>query len=190
MFQTLLATVVLAFIPITGYVEWEGIDPYPRVDWNSVAIELKPAVEDFEERWGSSLYIRQVYRPSEYTAHLRSVWEIWRWMRGKTYKEGYMCKEYKHINEEEIGELSYLQKKFIEMEAEKHAFWDGGTPPACHSDHSLGIAVDITPPNDWSKYKDWIKIGVSAGLCHYILGDEPHFALKKYLPEGTDCYLP
>ncbi|MFA5750870.1 MAG: hypothetical protein WCX79_01740 [Candidatus Paceibacterota bacterium] len=190
MFQTLIATVVLTLTPITGFVEWDGIDPYPGADWSNTVIELKPAVEEFEKKWGESLYIRQVYRPSEYTRHLRSVWEIWRWMRGMTYTEGYRCEEYEHINPEEIGKLSYLQRRFIEIEAKRHAFWDGGTPPACYSDHSLGIAVDITPPSDWSRYKEWIEVGVSVGLCHYIAGDEPHFGVAKYLPEDIDCSVP
>jgi len=188
MFKALIATVLLSLISIPGYVEWNGPDPYPRVDWSGAVSELYPLVLYFEKKWGKPLYIRQVYRPSEYGAHLRSAWEIWRWMNGYSYTEGYLCEGFEnHIDPEKIKNLSYFDRKFIESEAKKHAFWNWGTPPACRSDHGLGIAVDITPPKDWVQYKKWVDVGASVGLCHYIVGDRPHFAIAEYLPEGTDC---
>lgn len=187
MFKFLIATVLLSFTSIPGMVEWNGPDPYPREDWSHTVPELYPLVLEFEEKWGEPLEIRQVYRPAEYGAHLRSVWEIWRWMNGESFKEGYQCEDYEHFKPEDLKSFSYFQRKIIENEAKLHGFWPGGTPPACNSDHALGIAVDITPPKDWALYRKWVATGVSVGLCHYIPGDEPHFAVLKYLSTEVDC---
>lgn len=174
---------------IIGFVEWGGTDPYPALDWGNTKPELKIAVLDFEEKWGSKLSIRQAYRPDGYVKHIRSVWEIWRYINGKEFKSGYNCKNFTHIDPSDVGILNKTQKDFINKEAERHGFTTGDTPPACNSDHALGIAIDITPPVDLKDYKKWIDIGNSIGLCHYITLDEPHFALKKYLPKDTLCFL-
>jgi len=187
MFKLLLATAFLALTQIPGFVEWNGPDPYPMVDWSYAKAELLPLVNKFEKKWGSPLIIRQVYRSPEYGAHLRSSWELWRWMNGQSFTEGYGCLGYEHINPDKIKSLTYFQRKIIESEAERHAFWNDGTPPACQSDHALGIAVDISPPWNPVEYRRWIKTGVSVGLCHYIRGDEPHWGITAYLPPWTDC---
>lgn len=172
---------------IVGFVEWTGTDPYPALDWKNTKPELKIAVSDFEEKWGSKLSVRQAYRPDGYVKHIRSVWEIWRYINAKEFKSGYNCKNFNHIDPEKVGELNKTQKDFINKEAKRHSFTTGDTPPACMSDHALGIAVDITPPTDLKEYKKWIEAANSVGLCHNIAGDEPHLALAKYLPEGTEC---
>ncbi|MCF7834310.1 MAG: hypothetical protein K9L98_01950 [Candidatus Pacebacteria bacterium] len=187
MFKYLLATVLLSLVSVPGFVEWNGKDPYPAVDWSGAVPELYDLVIDFEKKWGEPLVVLQVYRPSEYGAHLRSVWELWRHMNGQSFTEGYKCEEYNHIDISKIKSFSYLEKKIIESEAKKHAFWNGGTPPACQSDHALGIAVDIVPPINTKIYKRWIEAGASVGLCHYIAGDKPHWAIASYLPKGTNC---
>gem|GEM_PF-2967637 len=172
---------------IAGFVEWTGTDPYPALDWKNTKPELKIAVSDFEEKWGSKLSVRQAYRPDGYVKHIRSVWEIWRYINGKEFKSGYNCKDFNHINPNDIGVLNKTQKDFINKEAKRHSFTTGDTPPACMSDHALGIAVDITPPTDSKEYKKWIETANSVGLCHNIAGDEPHLGLAKYLPKDTDC---
>lgn len=173
---------------IIGFVKWANSDPYTRVDWSHTKPELKIAVEAFEEKWGSPLRISHVYRPQGYNRHIRSVWEIWRYIHGKTFSEGYKCEDSDHIDISFLNELSSEQKDFINKEAKRHGFTTGDTPPSCNSDHALGIAVDIVPPSDPQKYSEWIKMANSVGLCHYIWLDEPHFGLTNYLPEGTDCY--
>lgn len=174
---------------IAGFVEWTGTDPYPALDLKNTKPELKIAVLDFEEKWESELSVLQAYRPDGYVKHIRSVWEIWRYMNGKEFKSGYNCKNFNHIDPQKVGELNKVQKDFINKEAKRHSFTTGDTPPACMSDHALGIAVDITPPTDLKEYKKWIETANSVGLCHYIDGDEPHFGLTKYLPKGTDCFV-
>lgn len=174
---------------IVGFIEWTGTDPYPALDWKNTKPELKTAVLDFEEKWGKKLSIRQAYRPDGYVKHIRSVWEIWRYSNKKEYKSGYNCTNFNHIDPDSVGVLNKIQKDSINKEAKRHSFTTGDTPPACLSDHALGIAVDITPPADSKEYKKWIDTASSVGLCHYIVGDEPHFGLKKYLPKDTDCFV-
>jgi hypothetical protein len=170
-------------------VEWDGPDPYPSVDWSGAVPELKVAVGNFEKKWGKKLQIRQVYRPALYGKHMRSVWEVWRYINGKSYTHGYKCEEVEHINTKNIGALNQAQKDYLNEEARRHSFLGGDTPPGCVSDHAKGIAIDITPPIDQIEYENFIKIANSVGLCHYIKGDEPHFGLTAQLPEGTDCFV-
>lgn len=170
-------------------VEWDGPDPYPSVDWSGAVPELKVAVDNFEKKWGKKLQIRQVYRPALYGKHMRSVWEVWRYVNGKSYTHGYKCDEVEHINPKNIGELNQAQKDYLNEEARRHSFLGGDTPPGCVSDHAKGIAIDITPPADPTEYDNFIKTANSVGLCHYIKGDEPHFGLTAQLPEGTDCFV-
>jgi len=170
-------------------VQWSGADPYPSVDWSGAQPELKTTVENFEKKWGKPLSVRQVYRPAMYGVHMRSVWEVWRYVNGKSYTEGYKCEDYKHVDIKSIGILNQAQKDYLNMEANRHGFIGGDTPPGCVSDHALGIAVDITPPFEPVEYERFINTANSVGLCHYIKGDEPHFGLTSYLPEGTDCFI-
>lgn len=170
-------------------VEWDGVDPYPSVDWSEAVPELKTAVENFEKEWGKPLHIRQVYRPLLYSKHIRSVWEVWRYINGKSYTVGYGCEDAEHIDPSLIGELTQAQKAYLDSEVAKHSFLGGDTPPGCVSDHAKGIAIDITPPFDPTEYERFINVANSVGLCHYIAGDEPHFGLTAYLAEGIDCFV-
>ncbi len=172
---------------IEAIVEWGGAEPYP-LDWSGTVPELRVAVDALERKWGQPLYIRQVYRPLGYMHHMRSVWEVWRYVNGKSYTEGYKCEGYKHIDPKTIGTLNQTQKDYLNLEAKRHSFAGGDTPPGCVSDHAKGIAVDITPPYEAKEYERFLDTAYSVGLCHYIKGDEPHFGLRAYLPEGTDCF--
>lgn len=187
---------ILVFFPkkenitssIPGVIPWSGIDPYPRVDWSHTQDGLQQAVTNFEHVWGSKLTILQAYRPKEYTDHIRSVWEVWRYVHGKSYTSGYGCDQYTHIDTAKLKTVSVAQRDLLEQEARRHGFTNGGdTPPACKSDHSLGIAIDIAPPLEPKLYTQWILVGNSVGLCHYIRGDEPHFGLISSLPASTNC---
>lgn len=174
---------------IPEITEWSGPDPYPALDWSGALPELKTAVNEFEKEWGKPLHIRQVYRPALYGKHMRSVWEVWRYINGKSYTHGYRCDEITHINTKNIGTLNQKQKDYINKEVGRHSFLGGDTPPGCVSDHAKGIAIDITPPTDAIEYDKFIKTAYKVGLCHYIKGDEPHFGLTAQLPEGTDCFV-
>ncbi|MCX6756508.1 MAG: hypothetical protein NTX85_04160 [Candidatus Nomurabacteria bacterium] len=169
--------------------KWVGEDPYPFLDWDNAKPELHQAVKLFEDKWGKKLNILQVYRPALYGEHIRSVWEIWRYVNDKSFTEGHNCKYKTHIDISKISELNSTQKSRLIREASIHGFIKGHTPPSCDSDHSLGIAVDIVPPVDSVEYRDWIRVANESGLCHYISGDMPHFALQKYLPKDTDCFV-
>lgn len=173
---------------IPQLVKWKGQDPYPYLDWDDAKPELHEAVIQFENKWGKKLTVLQAYRSAEYGDHIRSVWEIWRYINGRSFTEGQNCQNKKHIDVSKIGVLNSDQKSRLKIEATRHGFTRGDTPPSCDSDHSLGIAVDIVPPADLVVYGEWIKVANESGLCHYIAGDEPHFGLKKYLPEGVDCF--
>lgn len=175
---------------VPGVVPWSGRDPYPAVDWSNTKPELRTAVEAFNKAWGSTLSVRQAYRPADYTAHIRSVWEAWQIVNGKSHTPGYGCAGYSHVSPAALSTISAAQKEVLRVEAQRHGFLTGDTPPACQSDHSLGFAVDITPPaNSGSEYKRWIQVAHSVGLCHYIAGDEPHFGLTAYLPKNTNCQV-
>ena len=177
---------------------WFGTDPYPNTDYSNTKSELLPAIQVFNQAWknqgGSSLQIRQVYRPADYQSHLRSIWEIYRISKGQSFTEGYGCENYQHLDITKVKNFlqnaSNDEKTLLSKEYALHEV-SGPVPPACTSDHSLGIAVDITPPaTSGATYNKWLQIGESSGLCHYIAGDTPHFALKKYLPAGTNCQMP
>jgi hypothetical protein len=174
---------------IPEITEWSGPDPYPALDWSGALPELKTAVNEFEKEWGKPLHIRQVYRSALYGKHMRSVWEVWRYINGKSYTHGYRCDEITHINPKNIGTLNQNQKDYINKEVTKHSFLGGDTPPGCVSDHAKGIAVDITPPTDPIEYDKFINTAYKVGLCHYIKGDEPHFGLTAQLSAGTDCFV-
>ncbi|MDQ5971346.1 MAG: hypothetical protein QG566_292 [Patescibacteria group bacterium] len=173
---------------IDAIVVWNGAEPYP-LDWGNTVPELRVAVDAFEKKWGKPLYVRQVYRPIGYMHHMRSVWEVWRYTNGKSYKQGYMCENFTHIDTTNIGVLNDKQKSYLNTEAKRHGFASGDTPPGCVSDHAKGIAVDITPPYEPKEYERFLDTAYSVGLCHYIKGDEPHFGLTSQLPEGTDCFV-
>ena len=168
--------------------KWNGEDPYASLDWDDARPELHQAVKLFEGKWGKKITVLQVYRPAMYGDHIRSVWEIWRYVNGKSFTEGQNCQNKKHIDMLNVGVLNSDQKSRLKIEATRHEFTKGDTPPSCNSDHSLGIAVDIVPPADSYTYSEWIRVANESGLCHYIVGDEPHLGLKKYLPEGVDCF--
>lgn len=174
---------------IPEIIEWEGIDPYPNADWSGAVPELKIAVDAFEHEWGKPLKINQVYRPEIYGKHMRSVWEVWRYLNGQSYTVGYGCDNAQHINPDNIGDLNQDQIDYLNSEVDMHGFLGGDTPPACVSDHAKGIAIDITSPFDAVEYERFINVANSVGLCHYIAGDEPHFGLTSRLPAGTDCFV-
>ncbi|MBI3231704.1 MAG: hypothetical protein HYZ51_01325 [Candidatus Doudnabacteria bacterium] len=177
---------------------WAGTDPYPDGDYNNTKPELRPVVQAFSAAWqnqgGNALQVRQINRPANYQDHLRSVWEVYQIENKKAYTIGYGCNSYQHLDpvviEVALKSLTVQQHTQLTSEYQKHAV-TGSTPPACKSDHSDGIAVDISPPAiNGANYTKWMLTGESVGLCHYIGGDAPHFALKNYLPAGTNCLTP
>ncbi len=177
---------------------WFGTDPYPNTDYSNTKSELLPAVQTFNSEWqkqgGGNLQIRQVYRPADYQNHLRSIWEISKIANNQNFTVGYGCENYQHLDSTKVKQFlqntTASEKAALTKEYSLHEV-SGPVPPACTSDHSLGIAVDITPPaTSGTIFTKWLQIGESVGLCHYIAGDTPHFALKKYLPPGTNCQTP
>jgi hypothetical protein len=173
---------------------WSGKDPYPAIDWSAADPELKQDVDAFDEAWQkkgySALQVRQVYRPEEYQSHLRTIWETYRILHGLSYTEGYGCDGWPHLDPAQVKSynLSAEQMTLLNAEYKRHDVAIDPTPPACKSDHSLGIAIDITPPaRSGPVFNAWVVAGSSVGLCHYIAGDMPHFALKDELPAGTAC---
>jgi hypothetical protein len=179
-------------VPSIFIKPWSGQDPYPALVWESTKPELKPAFDAFNAAWqaqgGSTLQARQAFRPAEYQDHIRSVWEAWRLRNGQSSTVGYKCDETTHLQASNVQNLTAEQVTLLNSEVTKHNTATEMTPPACKSDHSAGIGIDITPPaTSGANYSKWIEIGNSVGLCHYIAGDEPHFGLKKYLPAGTNC---
>lgn len=173
---------------------WTGPDPYPNTVWDNTKPELKTAYEAFNREWvaqgNKTLVVRQVYRPKAYQDHIRSIWEAWRLRNNNTSTEGYRCNEITHLTKADVANMDAAQINILNSEVNKHNTATEKTPPACYSDHSEGIAIDITPPAvTGAVYRKWIETGNSVGLCHYIAGDQPHFALKSELPNGTDCLV-
>jgi len=171
---------------------WTGEDPYPNAKWDTTKPALKTAYEAFNQAWiaqgNNALAVRQVYRPKEYQDHIRSIWEAWRLKNNNTSTDGYRCNEISHLSTSDVVNMTASQNSILNSEVSKHSTAIEKTPPACISDHSQGIAIDITPPaTSGALYKKWIEVGVSVGLCHYIAGDQPHFALRSELPTGTNC---
>jgi len=122
------------------------------------------------------------------------VWEIYRIENDLDNAIGYGCEGYQHLNsatvKNVIANLTAAQKATLQQEYNTHNV-TGPTPPACASDHSQGIAIDITPPaTSGSTYQKWMQMASDKSLCHYIAGDQPHFALKQYLASGVNCLAP
>jgi len=177
---------------------WSGTDPYPSGDYSNTKPELRTAVQAFNTAWqnqgGSALQVRQVFRSAEYQTHLRSVWETYRISNNQDHTIGYGCTGYTHLDannvKNQLQGLSASDRTTLQQEYTKHEV-SGPIPPACKSDHSDGIAVDISPPaTSGATYTKFMQVGEGVGLCHYIAGDSPHFALKAYLPAGTNCLTP
>lgn len=95
----------------------------------------------------------------------------------------YNCENFTHITQANLNALSPAQLTEVKRKIRIHSNTKG---PACKSDHGQGIAFDLTPPAA-SKVAQWIDTALSVGLCHHIENDLPHFALKAYLPAGTNC---
>ena len=167
-----------------GIQAWSGQDPLGLI-WGPQEAELKSALADFSSRWGSQVAARQVFRPPEYTNHIRSVWEAYQFIQGNAAEvnRGENCSGAAHVTQVQVAGYTQAQKDWVQAEAVKHAFVGANrTPPACRSDHEQGIAIDIYPASGGfptgAEYSRYIRAGFDAGLCHNIAGDEPHFILQ------------
>lgn len=180
-------------IPPPGTKAWSGQDPY-QLDWGPKSQQLQAALNIFKTKYSSALRANQAYRPPEYTNHIRSVYEAFALLNNLDPDSGYNCgSRSRLVTKTQTDAYSANQKKWVSDEASKHGVRQGGTPPACQSDHEKGISMDIYPvPTDFSgskvEYHKYLQAGYDSGLCHNIAGDEPHFALRSELGlSGQAC---
>lgn len=190
-------TSVLSFIK-----PWAGSDPYPTLDWGDADPQLNPSIktkldelkiafnslnQSWQQKGHSALQARQVYRPQTYQEHYRSVWEIYAITNNKDNAVGYLCDQTTHLDPAKVkqsySQATSAQKQSLQKEFQTHSV-SGPTPAGCVSDHVSGTAMDITPLSG-AQQSEMTTEAQKFGLCHNIPGDEPHFALTKYLPAGT-----
>lgn len=183
--------------PISPPLAWSGSDPFTQSDiWAGSKSELKQAYEAFRTAY-PLLRLRgsgALYRPPAYQDHLRSVWDTWQFLNGKSFTiTDPTCSDNGSTKNPPTTDPNVLRncaalKGVVQKEVTKHGL-GGDTRPYCASDHTKGIGIDLEPPSDipnGPNYLNWISIGenLSGGLklCHHVPGDEPHFGLYNYLP--------
>jgi hypothetical protein len=171
---------------------------YPNSIWDNTKPELRQAAEKFRSNWGKDIAIRQVYRPKEYGDHLRSVWEayqlVWNGKDDNYVKTtGYKCsnRSSSFVTSAQAKTYTSQQKEDLKKEYNQH-FGSSNSPTTCDSDHAQGIAFDVhssSLPGNEADFKKFMEAAYQAGLCHHIPNDLPHFALRQYLPAGTNCHV-
>lgn len=180
-------------------VAWNGADPYMAENiWGNTRPELKEAYDLFNDETGSKQEVISTYRPQAYQDHIRTVWDAWQFVNGKpvTVNDASCANNGRTIAPPDDWDAAVCQemKDALQEEIRKHELAD--TRPWCISDHAAGIAIDIRPPAvSGEAYREWMRTASSLPapytLCHYIAGDEPHFALLKYLsPAPANCLVP
>ncbi len=157
-------------------------------------------VLDIAKGAGFESRILQVYRPSEYGAHMRSYFEAYALHKGKsdawvkshgTYCDGNI----QYVTSEDIKKIAAADWPNINADIEKHmngASYDGTYNTTCDSDHGYGYAVDISNPSA----ADIAKLH-TAGLCHNLGAaankkynqdtDGNHFVLNDKNRAGGSC---
>lgn len=181
-FQIVIGSAQAASLP-AGIQAWTGQHPY-GLNWGSQAAALQAALASMITNYGIQLNVTQAYRPQAYTDHIRSVWEAYQFLQGNSAAtaQGYNCSGAIWVSSAQTAGYSQAEQTWVNSEAAIHGFVGSGrTPPACRSDHELGIAMDIYPVSGsfptGAQYTAYIQAGYDAGLCHNIPGDEPHFRL-------------
>lgn len=138
--------------------------------------------------------VRQVYRPHEYSAHLRSYWEASALIQGKTDEwvrsTGYYCDgSIQYVKKSDIDKLSKPQKDSILAHARIHDMHKLDEPTTCLSDHGFGYAVDYgsATPSEVTKLE-------KVGLCHNLGGgkwnqrrDGGHYVLTEKNRNDQGC---
>lgn len=173
------------------YPDHQWKSPYPDIQKN--LDELKKVCKaETNESQCLGYSIEQVYRPPEYSAHLRSVYEAYAlmvggWSDDKVSHHGQYCNgSIQYVKSTDVkdikkgsAEYNYIIEHF---NAHFGNFGKLDANTTCLSDHGKGIAVDFTSPDEVDQKKL-----LNAGLCHNIpkgVGsalkpDAPHYVLKS-----------
>ncbi len=184
-----------------------GSGTYPDHKWSSPHKEIQANLNELKkickaesnEAQCLGYSVEQVYRPPEYSAHMRSVYEAYAllvagWTDDKVSHHGQYCNgsiqfvksaDVKGIKKGSV-EYNYILDHF-NTHLKPFGGLDANT--TCLSDHGKGIAVDFTSPNKVNQQKL-----LAAGLCHNIpkgvasatKPDEPHWVLKSKA-NTTNC---
>lgn len=178
-----------------------GADPYPtkvitasdsavQANLTEVAKRLTAAGIDIK-----SNAVRQVYRPHEYGAHLRSYWEAYALIKGKSddwvRTTGYYCDgSIQYVKKSDIDALTPDQKnKILAHASSSHSIRSLDFNTTCLSDHGYGYSFDYGTGSaaETAKLND-------VNLCHNLNGgkwnqdrDNGHYVLKEKNRNDQGC---
>ncbi len=153
---------------------------------------LRTGFDELKKKYSSLGYL-QVFRPKLYGDHLRSIWEAYHLVVLKqsissVARTGNACQNRTSpmfITQAHIDAYTAKPELITLLQAEYSAHFRYDTSPTtCDPDHAYGRAVDLKNYQTSSKF---IEDAITAGLCHNIPGDPPHFVLKSAMPSGTKC---
>lgn len=172
---------------------------WPDEDWDNTDSGLRTAYNNLVKKYGSSIPLRQVYRSPAYAAHLRSIWEASQFVYKtkhandtdvKTFGQNCNGRSSSFVTSAIASSWTPTQITEIKRESGKHGFSGGTESTTCSSDHDKGIAFDIDKSlaTNSTALKRIESLATQVGLCHDVVGDEPHFALKSKIQNpNVDC---
>ncbi|MCC7356668.1 MAG: hypothetical protein IT410_03570 [Candidatus Doudnabacteria bacterium] len=137
----------------------------------------------------ANVTIAQLYRPHEYGAHMRSVFEagalIRGWSETQVKARGFYCDgSIQYVKKSQVENLSETVKNYINTHWSQHAMsLETSYDTTCLSDHGFGFAVDLENANS----RKVEQAAESVGLCHNLPGDTKHYVLKDKNRNNKGC---
>jgi hypothetical protein len=176
-----------------------GKTNYPDEVWTSTYPDLQGNLNALKAAWTKmkndnprlDTSVKQVYRPPEYGAHMRSIFEakalLSGWSDDKVSHHGQYCDgSIQYVKAADVKDIKpgSAEYKYINDHFSEH-FNGLSDPTTCFSDHGKGIALDFSN-GAAAVAKAFETAAEAAGLCHNIPpgtsgitnGDRPHYALK------------
>ena len=170
--------------------------------WENTNPKLKAAADQLSKEFGLS--ISQAYRPPEYGAHMRSIFEAkalldFKWTDDQLSKHGQYCQTtgIKYVTKADVDKYddkakAYVRKHFQSGEGLTGHFGSINSPTTCLSDHGKGIAFDFANMKGKPSAK-LVNAARKLGLCPSVPfnkqpsgfsmnPDYPHFVLFEFIP--------
>ncbi len=138
----------------------------------------------------SNIKILQLYRPHEYGAHMRAVFEAGALTFGgmtedQVKKRGFYCDgTIQYVKKSDVANLSPEAKAYIQKHWTAHSMSTAASyDTTCLSDHGFGYGVDISNATSDAVESD----AEAVGLCHNLPGDTNHYVLKDKNRNNKGC---
>lgn len=175
-----------------------GGDPYPEGENKSsdstIQANINEVIARLKKAGISVAQAKQLYRPHQYGAHLRSYWEAFALISGKddayVKSTGFFCDgSIQYVKKSDIDKLTTAQKNKIKDHFAKIHKGSLAFNTTCMSDHGFGYAVDYGAGSN----ADVAKLE-KVGLCHSLPGgkwnqnrDGGHYVLKEKNRNTQGC---